>query len=146
MLTFQKEFLSSSFRDLFLNKKSCFAFFFVQWARPQMNYAWLSWQSFLNPMSKLQSILGSSFLLQPKLQDEHIIELSPKGGTLSRAPSKAVMGERANALWLGKMILILSYGSNTSNGGSNHKNSCGNHLIVTDDGPAWCEIVQGKQS
>lgn len=51
------------------------------------------------------------------------------------------MGERVNVLWLGKMIFILSYGLNISNGGLNYKNFCGNYLIVIDDGFVWCEIV-----
>lgn len=64
---------------------------------------------------------------------------------MSGALFKGITEERANFLGIGKTIHTLSHGLDTSNGGSNHKNYCGNHLIVTSAIPTLLKVGQAAQ-
>lgn len=79
------------------------------------------------------------------LAGAHLTEFSRRGGALSGASSKGITEKRANFLGKGKTMHILSHGLDTSNGGSNHKNYCGNRLIVSSAILTLLKVGQAAQ-
>lgn len=159
----KSSFLSIPFRDVFLNENSWFAFFvqsdtvhiglYKQWTIPtEADKAFqipclcckASWEADLDPYS-----YDSPSSQHPEdeytLAGARLTKFSRRGGTWSGASFKGITEERANFLGIRKTIHILSHGLDTSNGGSNHKSYCGNHLIVTSAIPTLLKVGQAAQ-